>query len=179
MAVTSSAPISITDISDEFGGDLPDSLTEYYRGGGLVPDTTANASVPTSGNPISLTNFFGATASGGATSDTLTLSVGVIFVFRGKAPFAGSLSPNTVEFDSWNVQINFLYYRTDEDNLYLIINSNSGNGEGTWTSMQLGSTTFNRADATYSVVNGKSQWVWSGGGSAMPSSGDVSVVFTQ
>ena len=49
----------------------------------------------------------------------------------------------------------------------------------TWTSMQLGSTTFNRADATYSVVGGKSQWVWSGGGSAMPSSGDVSVVFTQ
>lgn len=177
MAVTSSAPIDIGDLVTEFGGSTPHSLTEYYRGGSLVPNTTANNSVPTSG-AISLTDFFGATASGGA-SDTLTLGVGVILVFRGKAPFAGVLNPNTVEFDSWNVQINFLYYRTDEDNLYLIINSNSGNGEGTWTSMQLGSTTFNRADATYSVVGGKSQWVWSGGGSAMPSSGDVSVVFTQ
>lgn len=180
MAVTSSEPISITDLANEFGGDLPHSLTEYYRNGGLVPTNSTNGSVPTVGNPISLTNFFGTTASGGGdTSDTLTLSVGVNLVFRGKSNFAGQLDPTTVEFDSWNVTINLLYYRTDEDNLYLIINSNSGNGEGTWTSMQLGSTTFNRADATYSVVGGKSQWVWSGGGSAMPSSGDVSVVFTQ
>ncbi len=177
MAVTSSTPISITDISDEFGGSTPHSLTEYYRGGSLVPNTTANNSVPTSG-AISLTDFFGATASGGDTSDTLTLSVGAILVFRGLSNFAGSISPNTVEFDSWNVTITNLYYNTSNGNLYLIINSNSGNGEGTWTSMQLGSTTFNRADATYSVVNGKSQWVWSDG-SAMPSSGDVSVVFTQ
>jgi hypothetical protein len=59
MAVTGSAPISITDLVTEFGGSAPHSLTEYYRGGSLVPDTAANASVPTSG-AISLTQFYGA-----------------------------------------------------------------------------------------------------------------------
>ena len=127
----------------------------------------------TSSAPISITNFFGATASN--TSDTLTLTIGSFLVFRGLSNFAGSISPNTVEFDSWNVTITNLYYKTSDGKLYLSINSNSGNSG--WTSLTLGSTTFNRTDAVYSVVGG-SQWVWSDG-SAMPGSGTVSVVFTE
>ena len=174
MAVTSSAPIDIGDLVTEFGGSTPHSLTEYYRGGSLVPNTTANNSVPTSG-AISLTDFFGATASGD-TSDTLTLTVGTILTFRGFSILAGSISPNTVEFDSWNVTITGLYYNTSDGKLHLIINQNSGNSG--WTSLTLGSTTFNRTDATYSVPSTVSQWAWSDG-SAMPSSGTVSVTFTE
>jgi hypothetical protein len=174
MAVTSSAPIDIGDLVTEFGGSTPHSLTEYYRGGSLVPNTTANNSVPTSG-AISLTDFFGATASGG-TSDALTLTVGTILIFRGFSALAGSLSPNTVEFDSWNVQIISLYHNISDGKLYLIINQNSGNSG--WTSMQIGSTTYNRTDATYSVPGAVSNWVWSDG-SAIPSSGTVSVTFTE
>ena len=37
----------------------PHSLSEYYRGGGLVPDTSININVPTSGT-ISISNFYGA-----------------------------------------------------------------------------------------------------------------------
>ena len=74
MAVTSSAPIDIGDLVTEFGGDAPHSLTEYYRGGSLVPNTTANNNVPTSG-AISLTDFFGATDT---VTWTTTLTVGVV-----------------------------------------------------------------------------------------------------
>lgn len=45
-------------IATEFGGTVPHSLSEYYRGGGLVPNTPANLAIPTSGT-ISMGNFYG------------------------------------------------------------------------------------------------------------------------
>jgi len=61
MALQGSGAISIGNLATEFGGGAPHSLTEYYRGGGLVPNTSQNNGVPTSG-AISLTNFYGAAA---------------------------------------------------------------------------------------------------------------------
>ena len=58
MAVPSSGAVSIQDLVDEFGGSTPHSISEYYRGGSLVPNVSANNSVPTSG-AVSLTNFYG------------------------------------------------------------------------------------------------------------------------
>ena len=52
------SPISIQTIVNEFGGTAPHSLNEYYRGGGLVPNTPTNAAIPTSG-AIALSNFYG------------------------------------------------------------------------------------------------------------------------
>lgn len=60
MAIKTSGPLSITDIVAEFGGDPPHSLNEYYRGGGLVPESPVNANVPTSG-AISIEDFYGST----------------------------------------------------------------------------------------------------------------------
>jgi hypothetical protein len=37
MAVTSSGQIAMSDIVNEFGGNAPHSISEYYRGGGEVP----------------------------------------------------------------------------------------------------------------------------------------------
>ena len=51
--------ISMTTIATEFGGTVPHSLSEYYRGGGLVPNAPQNAAIPTSGT-ISMGNFYGA-----------------------------------------------------------------------------------------------------------------------
>lgn len=48
-------------IHAEFGGPTPVSLSNYYRGGGLVPNTPANQNIPTSG-PIALSHFYGAAA---------------------------------------------------------------------------------------------------------------------
>jgi hypothetical protein len=47
-------------IATEFGGTVPHSLNEYYRGGGLVPNAPANSAIPTSGQ-IAIGDFYGST----------------------------------------------------------------------------------------------------------------------
>lgn len=61
MALQTSGAISIGDLRTEFGDTGSSSLSEFYRGGSLVPNTGTNAAVPTSGE-ISLTDFYGAAA---------------------------------------------------------------------------------------------------------------------
>ena len=61
MALQSSGAISLQDLKTEFGDTGASSLSEFYRGGSLVPNTGTNAAVPTSGQ-ISLTDFYGASA---------------------------------------------------------------------------------------------------------------------
>jgi len=48
----------MTTIATEFGGTVPHSLNEYYRGGALVPNSPNNAAIPTSGQ-IAMGNFYG------------------------------------------------------------------------------------------------------------------------
>lgn len=59
MAIPSSGEIKISEIATEFGDTAPNQMSEYYRGGGLVPNTPANAAVPTSGQ-IAVADFYGA-----------------------------------------------------------------------------------------------------------------------
>ena len=162
MAVTSSAPISITDLVTEFGGSAPHSLTEYYRGGSLVPNTTANNSVPTSG-AISLTDFFGASATSGTDDRTITIGSGNIgfFLAYGFSSAAtgfdfGAISANTIGFSGFNVTIEAVYWSANK--IFFRASSNPGNSG--WTSMTVGSTTFNRTDATY-VSGTNATWNWS------------------
>lgn len=61
MALPTSGPMSLSMIRGEFGGTGPVKLSDYYRGGGRVPNTPVNAGVPSSG-PIRLSHFYGATA---------------------------------------------------------------------------------------------------------------------
>lgn len=56
MTLQTSGTICISDLIAECGGT--GCLTEYYRGGGLVPDTAENSGVPTSGT-ICITDFYG------------------------------------------------------------------------------------------------------------------------
>ena len=60
MALPSSGTITIDMIRAEFGGSTPVSISQYYRGGGLVPNVSQNNAIPTSG-AISFSNFYGAT----------------------------------------------------------------------------------------------------------------------
>jgi len=57
MAVKSSGPLSIEEIATEFDGGRPHSLSEYYRNGGRVPDSSLNTNIPTTG-AISVSNFY-------------------------------------------------------------------------------------------------------------------------
>lgn len=58
MTLQSSGAIKFSELRGEFGGSVPDAISEYYRGGGLVPDTPGNSSIPTSG-AISPSDFYG------------------------------------------------------------------------------------------------------------------------
>ena len=97
MVLPLSGPLSIDDIRGEFGGagNLP--LSDYYRGGGLVPDTPANASIPTSGI-IRISDFYG----GDATTTlpyVITLDLGRS---PGIAPQVIGYSDNTIVPPVWN-----------------------------------------------------------------------------
>lgn len=74
----------------EFGGTAPHSLSEYYRGGGLVPNTPVNSAIPTSGQ-IAMGNFYGsanrATIPLTITSNTYNYDV---FTNRGPTYIAGA-----------------------------------------------------------------------------------------
>jgi hypothetical protein len=162
MAVTSSAPIDIGDLVTEFGGSTPHSLTEYYRGGSLVPNTTANNSVPTSG-AISLTDFFGATATSGTNDRTLTIGSGYIGFFTAfgfetviTSGF-GAISDSSIAFSGFNVTIEAVYWTANQ--IFFRASTNPGNSG--WTSMTVGSTVFNRTDANFVGGSSVNTWSWS------------------
>lgn len=72
MPLQTSGTMSLDDIQDEFGGSNPIAISEYYKGGSNVPSTTANSSIPTSGE-ISFDDFYGGDDS---TSTSTTSSSG-------------------------------------------------------------------------------------------------------
>lgn len=58
MAIPAGGPISMTSLQTEYGGSTPLSLSNYYRGGLLVPNSaTTSPMIPTSG-AISLYDFY-------------------------------------------------------------------------------------------------------------------------
>ena len=57
MAIVASGEISLADLQTEFGTSSPVSLSQFYLGGSIV--TPNNTGVPSSGNPISLDDFYG------------------------------------------------------------------------------------------------------------------------
>ena len=59
MPIKVSGPISMQDIVNEFGGETPHSINEYYRGGNRVPNANINVNVPSSG-AIAVGDFYGA-----------------------------------------------------------------------------------------------------------------------
>lgn len=58
MTLPSTPPITSEMIRAEYGGPLPFRIRNYFRGGGIVPDTPGNSGVPTSG-AISFYSFLG------------------------------------------------------------------------------------------------------------------------
>jgi len=82
VALQSSGAISLGDLKTEFGDTGSSSLSEFYRGGSLVPNTGTNAAVPTSGE-IQLSDFYGAEAAGWQWTQTYTsMNEGVTRTFQ-------------------------------------------------------------------------------------------------
>lgn len=105
MTLQSSGAISLSDIAAEFGGSTPHSINEYYRGGGLVPDTPANSGIPTSG-VISFSDFYDGDATVGGLDTTMT---------AGSAGIQQWWYTGTWNFDAWTV---YGYDHGDPDGLW-------------------------------------------------------------
>jgi hypothetical protein len=142
MALPITGKISLGDIRDEFGGSNPVRLSDYYRGGGLVPDIFNNGSVPTSG-PIKVSDFYGASA---VTTETLSVSPVSNSVSSNAATYIVQVSSNT----SWAFTSNVSWLPSSviprNGNVNVTINvasnnsSNSRNGVITFTTVNDGIT---------------------------------------
>lgn len=74
MTLQTSGPISTEDISNEYGGSRPDAISEYLRGGSLVPDTAANASIPTTASNVAFNDYYGGSSAPATTPFTWTIN---------------------------------------------------------------------------------------------------------
>lgn len=59
MALPASGTLALTTIATEFGDSAPHSMSEFYRGGGLVPDSAGNSAVAASG-ALNIGGFYNA-----------------------------------------------------------------------------------------------------------------------
>ena len=133
--------ISMNTIATEFGGTVPHSLNEYYRGGGLVPNTPGNAAIPTSGQ-IAMGNFYGS-----ANRNQVALTI----------------SANTYNYDVYaNRSPSYIAGSTD-----VVVTVNPGvlvGSTSTGAYAMLVPSAFNPADTVTIVNNGVIQGMGGGGG---------------
>ncbi len=183
MALPSSGAISLSAIASEFGDSTPNSISEFYRGGSLVPNSSTNSNVPTSGQ-ISFNQFYGA-------ADQLWSTIVTVGVLTISAPFGGgtiaqmfgfydnsvgsnqslggmgSASDATVDFYSGAALGGIFTYVANDgaSTTHLDFNVEGTISNSGFTSMSVAGTTFNRTDATHSQGNGLTVWRWSSIGS--------------
>jgi len=174
MALPSSGPLSLNDIKGEFGGPGSPSLSDYYAGGSYVPSGTSGTygAVPTGGT-ISIANFYGTQAAlevvtmdvgddgGGAYGYNIYLSI-------------GSISPNTMVFLS-NGYCDAFYWDAD---FGLVFNVQAIGSSGAFTTLIANGTSFSSGSASFYSGADIAQWVWSGVGNPLGTSGTISCVFT-
>lgn len=149
MTLQASGAISIGDIADEFGGNAPHALSEYYRGGGLVQNTTQNAGIPSSG-AIKLSDFYGATkatlsaGAGGTFTDTTASAALVTLTLRTDGLAQISTQAGVQSQWTWCDP-------ADAGNVYAFITVNSGGfsiGDSTGAWVELGDV-----ERSWSVVS--------------------------
>jgi len=190
MALPGSGQLSINDIVGEFGGSAPHALSEYYRGGSLVPDSATNSGVPTSGQ-IKISDFYGAADQLWSTTITNGYSSYADFIltyyYRGfksgtsnegswiNCPNIGSGSDTTVNFLSGSNLIVLGEYTID------VAGDSPGGGasvlvfevQGThsntgFTTMQIGGVNYNRTSASYTQGANNARWEWNTASGANP-----------
>lgn len=168
MALPSSGTLSINDIAGEFGGSAPHSLSEYYRGGGLVPNSSLNSNIPTSGQ-IKISDFYGAANSIWTTTVTVgnVTQAGLLGspcnglvptdVF-GTTP-VGSVSDSTVDFLG-GATVKGLFYRQFLNGKLFIVEGNFSNTG--FTTMDVAGTSYARTDAahSYDATFNQTSWIW-------------------
>ena len=151
MPLQSSGAISLLNIQGEFGGSSSNiAISNYYRGGSNVPNTTVNNSIPTSGQ-IQFDDFYGgasATADNNFSFTVQSYSTGSgknVVTYRGAN---GSMSDGAVTTNNLN---SYTITNCEISTLGLsgieIVMSGSGNGYNMYTTgnvrgMTVGGTTY-------------------------------------
>lgn len=159
MPLQSSGAISLLNIQGEFGGSSNNiAISNYYRGGSNVPNTTVNNSIPTSGQ-IQFDDFYGGTAL--SADNQIAFSVQQYSVGSGKNVFTvrganSSLSDGSLTTNNLNsytvIEANKIY--PDSGNVFGFSITFSGTGNGynayttglvrglSWTGNGTGSASF-------------------------------------
>lgn len=168
MTLPSSGALSFSQIQGEFGGSNPISLSEYYRGGPIVPNHGNTSPIPTSGS-ISVSNFYGTSAQAPVPSSrtfthqrgTLTQGVNIANGFRSGT--FGGVSPNPIgQISSGpNYSVNRLETETQGCAGYFRFWVNGSYPNSGWSSLQCtfttGTLTVNRSSLTY-VSGNPTRW---------------------
>ena len=167
MALPSSGAISLSAIASEFGDSTPNSISEFYRGGSLVPNVSINNSIPTSG-AISFSNFYGATDqlwSVTITNGIVNLKFAAFYGYANNAVLGvgggGSASDTTVDFLS-GATLGGLYWSTFNVIVFAVAGTLSNTG---FTTMTLGGVNYSRSSATFANTTSPggvaySTWSW-------------------
>ena len=185
MALQSSGAISLSDIASEFGDSTPNSISEFYRGGSLVPNTSTNTNVPTSGQ-ISFSQFYGAADqlwSMTVTNGYYSVAGFVTVFYRGfksgtsednfwvNSINIGSANDTTVDFLSGSNLITLgestleVDQNTTGELIFEVAGAHSNSG---FTTLKIGGVSYNRTSATYTQGSSNTRWVWNTSSGAAP-----------
>lgn len=165
--------ISLNAVRNEFGGPNPIYISNYYAGGPYVPAGTSGTfgPVPTGGT-ISIADFYGTQQS----LEIVTMNVGD----NGDGAYGyniyqgfGSISPNTMVFLS-NGYCDAFYWSAD---FGLVFNVQVTGSSGAFTTLIANGTSFSSGSASFFSGPDQSQWVWSGVGNPLGTSGTIQCVF--
>lgn len=203
MTIVSSGTISINSLVGEYGGSVPHSMNEYYRGGSLVANHSNNSGVPTSGQ-IQLDDFYGANNTSPApTTYTYAMtsaqygtsgvrgfstpgSYGSLSNNPQSTAFAGGFNPTVVE---WNTNTSIAKDGSSLTDINFLVSGHLANSG--WTSFtvpgSLSSTgsgaTFNRSAGNHSQISGggtnTTRWNFSNIGWYFPNSGSGNITLTE
>lgn len=137
--------ISMNTIAGEFGGTVPHSLSEYYRGGGRVPNTPTNSNIATSG-AINMGSFYGA---------------------MNRAQISLNLSSNTYNYDVY-ANRGPSYVAGSSDITVTVPSSVVVGSTSTGAYAMLVPSSFNPGDTVTIVNNGVIQGMGGAGGNGSP-----------
>ena len=202
MTLPNSGALALSQIQSEFGGSNPISLSEYYRGGSLVPSHGNTTGIPSSGQ-ISISQFYGksdAAPTDSAVSGTCGSTNGGKYATQqsgiqvGNAygtdyPSHGSWNDSSFTNSSGNVTYNVSRISASISNItnlsfdFEVVGNNSGVGGGNFNGifgynvLKVGSTTIANAanGCNYNGSNGTTNYNMSYTGnsiSAIPGSGN-------
>ena len=191
MTLPNSGALALSQIQSEFGGSNPISLSEYYRGGSLVPSHGNTTGIPSSGT-ISISQFYGKSNTAPIpTSYNYQMQAGNGGVSYGYSAVQvlnfGSLqnNPQPVAFSNgfnptWDAVRDF----NSKGATDFFIIANGQLPDSGWTSLSIsgtsiGTVSLNRTSASSFNNVGTTQWRWNGVNWRMPSSGANTFIINQ